>query len=156
MAVAALISTASAINATLYAATEINYTLIREGALPAIYRFHRFESQEALWVTFVLSLPLILFFDLSGITLLAALSVLVIQGIVHLGHVFHTSQTGASRPVVLLTALGMFAVAALTIDYSQRDHPLLAAQMLTLMGLALAVEMALYHLTGRSLGKQSR
>lgn len=155
MAVAALISTASAINATLYAATEINYTLIKDGALPAVYRFHRFESQEALWVTFILALPLILLFDLSGITLLAALSVLVIQGVVHLGHVFHTHTTGANRIVVALAALGMFAVAALTIDYSQKDHPALAGQMLILMAVALAVEMALYHLTGRSVSKQS-
>lgn len=155
MAVAALISTASAINATLYAATEINYTLIKEGALPDVYRFHRFESQEALWVTFALSLPLIVFFDLSGITLLAALSVLIIQGIVHLGHLFHTQRTGANRTLVGLAALGMFVVAALTLDYSQKDHPALAGQMLTLMGIALAVEMALYHLTGRSVTKQS-
>lgn len=155
MAVAALISTASAINATLYAATEINYTLIKKGALPDVYRFHRFESQEALWVTFALSVPLILFFNLAAITLLAALSVLIIQGIVHMGHAFHTQHTGANRTPIILAALGMFSVSALTIQYSQKDLPALAAQMLTLMGIALAVEMALYHLTGRRITKQS-
>ncbi len=154
MAVAALISTASAINATLYAATEINYVLIKEGALPEVHRFHRFESQEALWVTTCLALPLIVFMDLSGITLLAALSVLVIQGVVHLGHAFQRRRTGARGPWVALAALGMFLVAGLTIDYSLKSHPWLAAQLLGMMGVAVAVEMALYHWHGRRLEKQ--
>ncbi|WP_294947346.1 APC family permease [Sulfurivirga sp.] len=155
MAVAALISTASAINATLYAATEITYVLIREGALPALYRFHRFESMEALWITTGLTIPLILLFDLSGITLLAALSVLVLQGLVHFGHIFHTDRTGARRLPVALAAAGMFIVAWLTIDWSHKEHPWLAAQLLGLFALAFAAEMTLYHLTGRTLRKQT-
>ncbi len=156
MAVAALIATASAINATLYAATEINYVLIKEGALPAPHRFHRFESKEALWVTAALTLPLIVWLDLSGVTLLAALSVLVIQGVVHLGHFFQRERTGARGVWVALAAAGMFMVAALTVDYSLRDHPWLAAQLLGMMGLALLTEMVLYHGRGRRLQKQSR
>ncbi|WP_236618694.1 hypothetical protein [Lebetimonas sp. JH292] len=50
MAKTALISTASAINATLYATTQISYTLAKNGELPKEYEYNIFHSTEGLFL----------------------------------------------------------------------------------------------------------
>jgi len=57
MAATALFSTISAINATLYAVTEIGYTMAKRGKLPKIYEFNVFNSYEGLIVSTVLTIP---------------------------------------------------------------------------------------------------
>ena len=113
MAATALLATASAINATLYAATEIGYTMAKEGNLPSVYSYNLFRSYEGLIVSAVLIIPMILFLDLSQITSVAALSVLLVQGIVHTGHLRRTAVTGASRPAIATAAITMFVIAGL-------------------------------------------
>ena len=150
MAAAALIATASAINATLYATSEITYTLVRKGALPIDYTYHRFSNREALWMT-VLLVSLLLFMALDQITLLATFSILVIQVLVHLAHAFQTERTGARPLWIWLAAGGMIGILGLMLVHSQTQHPGLALMLMGLMGLALLVEMVLYHRSGRRL-----
>ena len=153
MAVAALIATASAINATFYATTEITYTLIRQGALPINYTYHRFSNREALWMTALLA-SLLLFMALDQITLLATFSILLIQALVHLAHAFQTGRTGARTWLIWLAAGGMTGILGLMLIYSQQRHPGLGLMLMGLMGLALLVEMVLYHRSGRRLTRQ--
>ncbi|HHH51149.1 MAG TPA: amino acid permease, partial [Campylobacterales bacterium] len=51
MAIAALISTASSINANLYAITNVTYTMAKNGELPTIYQRHVWHSSEGLIVS---------------------------------------------------------------------------------------------------------
>jgi amino acid transporter len=100
MAITALISTASVINATLYAATQISYDLAKNGVLPKEYEYNVFHSNEGLLISVALIIPLILFFNLTEITTVAALSVLIIQGIVHLGYLKLYHRTDANKYLV--------------------------------------------------------
>jgi amino acid transporter len=102
MAITALISTASAINATLYATTQISYDLAKNGELPKEYEYNVFHSTEGLLISVALIIPLILFLNLTEITTVAALSVLIIQGIVHLGHLRVYHRTDANKYLVFL------------------------------------------------------
>ncbi len=120
MAITALIATASAINATLYATAEISYTLAKEGELPKFYQYNIFNSNEGLIISTAIIIPMILFFNLNEITTVAALSVLIIQGFVHLGHIFITQQTNANKILIILATLAMFSIAFLTIYYTSK------------------------------------
>ncbi|WP_457598267.1 APC family permease [Hydrogenimonas sp.] len=154
MAATALLATASAINATLYAVTEIGYTMAKEGNLPKIYRYNTFKSYEGLIISALLILPMILFFSLSEVTTVAALTVLLIQGAVHVGHLLRIRQTGASRAIVAAAALAMFGISLLTLIYTSRHDPQIAYYMLGAFALAFFGEVLLRLITRRVVNKQ--
>ncbi len=122
MAVTALLATASAINATLYAATEIGYTLAKDGVLPDEYEFRVHNSTEGLLISAGLIIPMILFFNLSQITNIAALSVLIIQGIVHLGHMKVWNKTDSNKFLIFMAFISMLTVVILTIWYNSKNN----------------------------------
>ncbi len=155
MALTALLATASAINATLYATTEIGYTLAKEGNLPDVYTYNLHSSYQGLLVSGLLILPMILFFNLSQITTIAALVVLIIQGLTHIGHLFHIKETGANRFLVIGAIVGMFGIAVLTLYYtSTHKMPMIAMYILGSFLLAFAIEIGLRLATKRVIKKQ--
>ncbi len=154
MAATALLATASAINATLYAATEISYTMAREGNLPKIYTYNVYNSFEGLIISGLLILPMILFFNLAEVTTIAALAVLIIQGITHAGHLLRIKETGANPWLVASAMVAMFGIAGLTLWYTSRDMPLIGYDMLGAFALAFAIEIMLRLFTGRIISRQ--
>ena len=143
MAATALLATASAINATLYAATEIGYTLAKEGNLPREYTYNVFHSYEGLVISALLIVPMILFFDLSQVTTIAALVVLIIQGLVHVGHLFRLKTTGAHSFLIFLAAAAMFTIDGLTMYKMSETIPHLGFYLLGAFGIAFFIEAAL-------------
>ena len=156
MALTALLATASAINATLYAATEIGYTLAKEGNLPKVYTYNLHRSYSGLVVSGLLIVPMILFLNLSEVTTIAALVVLIIQGFVHIGHLFRIKETGAKRGLVIGAVLSMFLIAGLTLYYTmQHSMPHIALYLLLAFALAFFVEVILRLLHHRVIQKQT-
>jgi amino acid transporter len=156
MAATALLATASAINATLYAATEIGYTLAKEGNLPRVYTYNVHRSYEGLVISGVLIIPMILFLNLSQVTTIAALVVLIIQGLTHVGHLLRIKETGANFYLVLGAVIGMFSIAGLTLYYtSSREMPLIGLYIFGAFILALAIEIILRMVTKRVITGQT-
>ena len=154
MAVTALIATASAINATLYATTQISYTLAKEGNLPKIYEYNIFRSSEGLVVSALLIVPMILFMNLGQITTVAALVVLIVQGVVHLGHLLKIRETGASRPLIMAAVLLSFGVAILTLAYTRHKMPDVPYYLLGAFAFAFFAEVILRFINGRIVRRQ--
>ena len=154
MAATALLATASAINATLYAVTQISYTLAKDGDLPKVYEYNVFHNTEGLVISGVLIVPMILFFDLGQIASIAAIAVLLIQGFTHLGHIGKRKETGANLPLIIAAVLGSFGAAGFAIVYSSRSSPNLLWMILGVFLLALLFELALRMSTGRSIRPQ--
>ena len=154
MAVTALIATASAINASLYATTQISYTLAREGNLPKIYEYNIFRSSEGLIVSALLIVPMILFMNLGQITTVAALVVLIVQGVVHMGHLMKIRETGARRWLIVLAVLFTFGVAVLTLAYTRHKMPDVPYYLLGAFALAFFAEILLRFASGRIVRKQ--
>ncbi len=154
MAATALLATASAINATLYAATEISYTMAKEGDLPEVYTYNIYNSFEGLIISGILIIPMILFLNLAEVTTIAALVVLIIQGITHAGHMLHIKETGANRFLVFGAVISMFGIAALTLYYTSKDMPMIGYYILGAFALAFAVEILLRLFTKRVITKQ--
>jgi amino acid transporter len=154
MAVTALVATASAINASLYATTQISYTLAKEGNLPKLYEYNIFHSSEGLLVSALLILPMILFMDLGQITTVAALVVLIVQGVVHLGHLQKIEETGARRSLIVAAVLLAFLVAILTLSYTRHRMPDVPFYLLGAFAFAFFAEMTLRAANGRIVRRQ--
>ncbi len=154
MAATALLATASAINATLYAATEIGYTMATEGNLPRVYTFNVHSSNGGLIVSGLLIIPMILFLNLSQVTTIAALVVLIIQGITHAGHLLKIKETGANIYLVSAATLSMFGIALLTLYYTSQTTPLIAYYILAAFAVAFILEFAFRLFNNRTIQKQ--
>lgn len=114
IAIAALFSTASAINATLFGAANVSYMIARDGELPAT--FARTEWRGAtggLLITSMLVIVFILFFDLAGVTMMGSGAFLLIYAAVNAGHLRILDETGARKSLVLTSlvlCLGLFMI----------------------------------------------
>jgi amino acid transporter len=156
MAATALLATASAINATLYATAEISYTLAKEGNLPKVYTYNVHRSYSGLIISGLFILPMILFLDLSQITTVATLVVLIIQGVTHVGHLLRIRRTGASPLLVTLAIFSLFGIAALTLYHtSQTSMPHIGLYILSAFGLAFTLEILLRLITKRVITRQT-
>jgi len=155
MAATALIATASAINATLYAVSEIGYTMAKEGNLPEVYEYNIYNSFEGLIVSALLIIPMILFFNLSEITTVAAIVMLIVQGSAHVAHLNLIKETGAKRSFVLLAIFSMFGVAGLTLYSTYKTMPEIAYYLIAAFALAYTAEYLLRHLHQRTITKQT-
>ncbi len=156
MAATALLATASAINATLYAVTQISYTLAKDGDLPREYTYNVFHNTEGLIISVLLVLPMVIFFKLGEIATIAAIAVLLIQGFTHIGHLFKYKETGAKIILLLLAILGTFGAAGFSIDYTSRTIPNIYLAIFALFFLAFIFEVSLRLISKREIKKQIR
>jgi len=154
IAATALLATASAINATLYAVTQISYTLAKEGNLPEAYERHIFHNSEGLIISAVLIVPLILFLDLGAIASIASVTVLLIQGLTHTGHLFKIKETQANLPLVLLAIIGTFSAAGFAIYYTAGKIPHFGLFIVLTFVVAFAIEILLRLIKNRNIERQ--
>ena len=154
MAVTALLATASAINATLYAVADIGYTMAKEGNLPKEYEYNVYQSFEGLIISTVLIIPMILFFNLSEITTVAAIVMLIVQGTTHVAHLNLIKETGAKLYIVVLAVLAMFGVAGITLYSTYKTMPQIAYYLIVAFAVAYTLEFLLRYFNSRVVSKQ--
>lgn len=113
IAVAAMLSTASAINATLYGAARLSYCIARDGELPAeLKRKVWGQPVEGLLITAGLTLFVANALDLTSISTLGSAGFLLIFAAVNTANALHTRKTGsrwwisAAGTAACLAALG--------------------------------------------------
>jgi len=152
IAIAALLSTASAINATLFGSANICYMIARDGELPQ--RLSQIEWKQAtggLLLTAALVIVVMLFFDLAGIAMMGSAAFLLLYGAVNGGHLRILKQTGANPVIVwlsLITCLVMFAILA-AYTYQQQPAAILALVLIAVA--AFVIEWIYRSMTGRRL-----
>jgi amino acid transporter len=96
IAVAALLSTASAINATLYGAVRLSYTIAKDGELPAMLEKKLWnEPLDGLLITAGVTLLMANLFDLSSISTMGSAGFLLIFAAVNLAGAKLAPQTGS-------------------------------------------------------------
>jgi amino acid transporter len=150
IAIAALLSTASAINATLYGAARLSYIIAKEGELPqALERKVWKRPIEGLLITSALTLVVANTLHLSSISVMGSAGFLLIFAAVNAANL-RVHRRLHSNPY--LAALGVAAcVAALTALVWQRAR-VAPAELLVLpamVGLSFAIEAAYRALSGR-------
>ncbi|WP_235283536.1 MULTISPECIES: APC family permease [unclassified Methanosarcina] len=114
MALAALFSTSSAINASLYGGANVSYLLAREGELPEFFERKLWNrGTEGLFITSGLVILCANFLKLEGIGMLASASILIIYVAVNASHLHLLKETGAKSYLIwasLLSSLIFFVV----------------------------------------------
>jgi amino acid transporter len=150
IAVAALFSTASAINATLFGSANVCYMIARDGELPiGLSRTEWKQATGGLLLTAALVVLVMLSFDLSGIAMMGSAAFLLVYAAVNAGHLKVLEESGASAVIVwlsLVTCLAMFAVLG---AYTYRQQPLALAVLVIIAAASFAAEWLYRRWTGR-------
>jgi len=156
IAIAALFSTASAINATLFGSANVCYMIARDGGLPAgLARTEWRGATGGLLLTAALVVAVMLSFDLSGIAMMGSAAFLLLYAAVNAGHLKVLDQTGASAIVVwlsLLTCLAMFAILCV---YTYQEQPRAIAALILIAAASFAAEWAYRRWTGRRITERA-
>jgi amino acid transporter len=150
IAIAALFSTASAINATLFGSANVCYMIARDGELPhGLSRTEWKDATNGLILTAALVVLVTLFFDLSGIAMMGSAAFLLVYAAVNAGHLRVLDRTGANPVIVwlsLLTCLVMFAILGI---YTYQQQPASIAALVIIAAASFAAEWVYRRWTGR-------
>lgn len=155
VAVTALVSTASSINANLYAITNVTYQLAKNGELPQAFGHPIGHSREGLVISGALVIVLSLFFDLSAIVAIGSISVLLVHGVTHIGHLRILEETGASYLLVLIAAIVSIGAMILAIVYIGNSSTRVLMTFAVFVCLAIAIEFTLQRILGREIRPRS-
>jgi amino acid transporter len=136
MTVTALFATAGATNAGLYPATGLSDHLAASGQFPSLMaRRLGGRAPYGLIILAAAVIIVVIAFDLSAVASIGSAVALVIFGVVTLGHLRITADTGARRSILLL-ALAAVAVTLATFTVTTLIHE--PASMITLAGILAA------------------
>ncbi len=121
MSIAALISTSSSINANLYAITNVTYDMAKNWELPKQYKRWIYNSTEWLLISSIFITLMILFFDLSTIASVWAISMLFIHLLVHIWHLKVINKTKASKILVIFAIIAIIITIILASNYASNN-----------------------------------
>jgi hypothetical protein len=141
IAVAAMLSTASAINATLYGAARLSYCIARDGELPsALERQVWGEPMEGLLITAGLTLIVANGFDLTSISTMGSAGFLAIFAAVNAGNALKASETGSRAWISALGAIACLTALAALIWQTAMTAPAKLVVLAAMLALAVAIE----------------
>jgi amino acid transporter len=134
IAIAALFSTASAINATLFGAANVSYMIARDGELSADFERTKWRNATGgLLFTTLLTIVFILFFDLAGIAMMGSGAFLLIYAAVNAGHLRILAQTGAKKSIVLTSLILCLLLFGILEVYTFEKAPIAVYTMVALL-----------------------
>ena len=138
IACAALLSTASAINATLYGAARLSFTIAKEGELPEVLEKKVWRKPvEGLLITAAMTLIIANVFDISSISTMGSAGFLLIFAAVNGANLRLRRETGSNR---WIPALGLLACSGALVVLLWQTYTTAPARLWTLaVMLVLAV-----------------
>ena len=121
VAIGALFSTSSAINATLYGGANIAYALAREGELPKTFeRKAWFGAPEGLYITAILGLLLAFLLNLDGVAAVCSATFIIIYLAVIIAH-YRLRGITRGNTVIILVSLAIVASILVLLLYHQYE-----------------------------------
>jgi len=125
MVFAALFSTSSAINATLYGGANVSYLMAKKGELPPFFnRKMWMDGKEGLLITSILVIILIFSLNLSSVAMMGSAAFLLIYAGVNIAHLKLTPETGANKYIIYLAILGCLFSFSVLAYYELYNSPL--------------------------------
>ncbi len=122
--IAALISTASAINATLYGTARISYMVAKFGQLPQIFAKKIWKgAYEGLVILAVLTVLAALTFNLENISVAGSLGFLLVFGAVNLANFKLAEHTRSSRLICAIGAGACIISAVVLVAHNMKTAP---------------------------------
>ncbi len=124
ISIAALVSTASAINATLYGTARISYMVAKFGELPKIFAKRIWKgAYEGLVILAVLTVIAALIFNLENISVAGSLGFLLVFGAVNLANFKLAEHTKANRFLAGSGAVACLVSALVLIGHNMKTAP---------------------------------
>ena len=149
IAVAALLSTASAINATLYGAARVSYVIAQDGELPEILEHKVWRRPlEGLLITAGITLLVANLFDLSSIATMGSAGFLVIFAAVNGANLMLARDTGGRPWLAVLGLVACLVALAVLMVEGARQDPKTLLFLPAMLLMATGVE-TLYRRIGR-------
>ena len=151
VAIAALLATASAVNATLFGSANVAYQIAKNGDLPPAFTRELWgRDVEGLFITSALVLVFVLLFPLSAVASMGSAGFLLIYAAVSIGHLRIRTETGAKAWPIVASAVTCLAL-LIVLAYKMATS---APKSLIALGVTLAVsfvfEVAYRRVTGRT------
>jgi amino acid transporter len=139
--VAALLSTLSAINATLYGAARLSYTIAKDGELPEMLE-HKLWNRpvEGLLITSGATLLVANLFDLSSISTMGSAGFLLLFAAVNAANVRLAAKTGSRRWISLIGVLLCLGALYSLIHYTWQHSPSHIWVLVAMLALSFAIE----------------
>jgi amino acid transporter len=152
IAVAALLSTSSAINATLYGAARLSYTIAKDGELPTILEKRIWRRPlEGLIITSVLTLLLANTLNLSSISTVGSAGFLIIFAAVNIANYKLRRQTRSAGWISLLGFAACLCAFSAIIWKTMVSDPSRLLVLVAMIVIALATEALYRYLSGRKI-----
>jgi amino acid transporter len=157
IAVAALLSTASAINATLYGTARVSYVIAKEGELPQSLDREVWQRPiERLLVTSALTLIVANLFDLSRISMMGSSGFLLIFATVNIANFRLTAKNSSQKWISLLGAvICLIALVALIIQRATTS-PAELLVLVIMVAISFIIEAVYRRATGRTIRSMHR
>ena len=150
ISVAALLSTASAINATLYGASRISYIIAKDGELPEMLEKKIWNRPiEGLLITAVLTLLMANLFDLSSISTIGSAGFLIIFAAVNTANIRLRRKTGSNLWIPLLGVMSCGLALGMLVLKTAQDTPEKLFILVGIVGISFIIEVLYRSLTGR-------
>ena len=121
--IAALLSTASAINATLYGGGRTAYLIAKLGELPAQFEAKIKNGYEGMTIIGILSILFAVSFDLSNISTAGSLGFLVVFALVNIANFRLREETGGNRIISGFGAILCITAAVVLVGYNAIHAP---------------------------------
>ncbi|MFY9706290.1 MAG: APC family permease [Desulfobacterales bacterium] len=152
IAVAALMSTASAINATLYGAARVSYIIAKDGELPDFLE-HKIWNRplEGLLLTSVLTLATANFLDLSSISMMGSAGFLLIFAAVNAANVRLHHKTKSQRWISVAGALACLAALGALVWRIAQNSPQKIWLLVFMLAAAFGLEIIYRSVSGRKI-----
>jgi len=123
VAVAALLATLSAINATIYGNARLGFTLAKEGELPEVLERKCWNQPVGVLVVTGLSLVIANTIELSSIAILGSAGFLLVFAVVNAAAVKLAGEIGANRWIALCACLACLAALGTLLLHTYEDTP---------------------------------
>ena len=151
IAIAALLSTASAVNATLFGSANVVYQIATDGDLPK-----SFENQwwgkdvEGLFITTGLVILFILIFPLGPIAMMGSAAFLLVYAAVNFGHLRIREETGAKAWIIAVSVLSCLSLFVVLSIYIIRNEPAAYIALIVTLVVSFVIEVVYRRVRGRT------
>jgi amino acid transporter len=152
ISIAALLSTGSAINATMYGTARLSYIIAKDGELPAVLEKKIWKRPlEGLIITSLITLIIANFFDLSSISTMGSAGFLIIFAAVNAANVKLYRLTKSRRLISILGLVACIGALAVLLWQTATTSPIRLIVLILMTGLAFIVEWLYRRLSGRKI-----
>jgi amino acid transporter len=151
IAIAALLSTASAVNATLFGSANVSYQIAKNGSLPRAFDRQLWgRNVEGLFITSALVLVFVVTFPLSAVASMGSAGFLLVYTAVNVGHLRIRQQTGARAWPVVASAVTCASLFVVLLYHMITTAPTSAIALGITLALSFLIEIAYRRSTGRT------